>query len=72
MCIRDRPIPDKQATAKEDGFPESLSMSPFTVTASELSDLEVPSELPTLKKMEGPLDEDIEMERRQTYSEWNP
>ena len=64
-----QPIPDVQATATESDFPESLSMSSFVVS-SDLSEMDVPmSEMPKLVKMQGP--EDIEMDRRQTYSEWS-
>ena len=67
-----QPIPATDATASTDGFPESLSMSSFVVNGSDLSEVDAVSEEIKLVKLKGPDTEDIDMERRQLYTEWNP
>lgn len=70
--VQPQPIPATDATASVDGFPESLSMSSFSVNGSDLGEVETMTEEIKLVKLKGPETEDIDMERRQLYTEWNP
>ena len=70
--VQPQPIPDVQPTTSMDGFPESLSMSSFVVNGSDLSEVDTMTEEIKLVKLKGPETEDIDMERRQLYTEWNP
>jgi hypothetical protein len=70
--VQPQPIPATDATASADGFPESLSMSSFSVNGSELGEVETMTEEIKLVKLKGPDTEDIDMERRQLYTEWSP
>ena len=69
--VQPQPIPDVPITASTDGPPESLSMSPFVVYGSDLGEAEAMNEELKLVKFNQPPVEDIDMERRQTYSEWS-
>lgn len=70
--VQPQPIPDVPITASTDGFPESLSMSSFVVNGSDITeDVDTKTDEPKLVKLKGPDTEDIDMERRQTYSEWS-
>ena len=70
--VQPQPIPDTPVTASTDGFPESLSMSSFVVNGSELGEADTKTDEPKLVKLKGPETEDIDMERRQLYTEWSP
>ena len=70
--VQPQPIPATDMTASTDGFPESLSMSSFAVNASDLSEVDTVTEEIKLVKLKGPETEDIDMERRQLYTEWSP
>jgi hypothetical protein len=47
-------------------------MSSFSVNGSELGEVETMTEEIKLVKLKGPDTEDIDMERRQLYTEWSP
>jgi hypothetical protein len=49
-----------------------MSMSSFVVSGSDLGEADNVSEEIKLVKLKGPETEDIDMERRQLYTEWSP